>query len=86
MCHRSSTGESEHEDEIFKCLWKNAQDTVEFASRNPPSSVKYQLNFCLMLQEVLRNNSHLITEDEKFFMGINIYTCNLYYILKILIR
>lgn len=68
MCHRSSTGESEYEDEIFKCLWKNAQDTVEFASRNPPSSVKYQLNFCLMLQEVLRNNSHLITEDEKTFM------------------
>ncbi|KAE9604958.1 hypothetical protein Lal_00036941 [Lupinus albus] len=65
MCHRSSDGESEYKDETFKCFWENAQHVVEFASRNPPSSVKYQQNFCLMLQEVLKNNSHLLTEDEK---------------------
>ncbi|KAL5177113.1 Fanconi-associated nuclease 1 [Glycine soja] len=51
-CHRTSDGESKYADETFKCLWKNAQCVVEFASRSPPSSVKYQLNFCLMLLEV----------------------------------
>ncbi|KAL5177112.1 Fanconi-associated nuclease 1 [Glycine soja] len=50
-CHRTSDGESKYADETFKCLWKNAQCVVEFASRSPPSSVKYQLNFCLMLLE-----------------------------------
>ncbi|XP_012568884.1 fanconi-associated nuclease 1 homolog isoform X2 [Cicer arietinum] len=67
MCHRTPNGESEYEDETFKCLWKNAQDVVEFAIKNP-SSVKYQQNFCLMLQEVLRNNIHLLTEDEKTYI------------------
>lgn len=51
-CHRTSDGESKYANETFKCLWKNAQCVVEFASRSPPSSVKYQLNFCLMLLEV----------------------------------
>ncbi|XP_061374406.1 fanconi-associated nuclease 1 homolog [Gastrolobium bilobum] len=68
MCHRASENESEYDNETFKCLWKNAQHVVEFGSRNPPSSVKYQLNFSLMLQEVLRNNIHLLTEDEKTYM------------------
>ncbi|KAK7295657.1 hypothetical protein RJT34_18568 [Clitoria ternatea] len=68
MCYKTSDGESKHADETFNYLWKNAQHAVEFANRNPPSSVKYQLNFCLMLQEVLRNNVHLLTEDEKTYM------------------
>nr|KYP32919.1 Coiled-coil domain-containing protein MTMR15 [Cajanus cajan] len=68
MYHRTSDGETKSADEIFKSLWKNAQRVVEFASRNPPSSVKYQLNFCVMLQEVLRNNIHLLTEEEKSYM------------------
>jgi len=70
MCHKTlDGGESEYEDETFKCLWKNAQHVVESAIKSP-SSVKYQLNFCLMLQEVL-NNIHLLTEDEKTYIGIN---------------
>ena len=80
MFHRTSDGESEYKDETFKYLWKNAQHVVEFASRNPPQSVKYQLNFCLMLQEVLRNNTHLLTEDEKTYLGININCCDLYFL------
>ncbi|XP_027350750.1 fanconi-associated nuclease 1 homolog [Abrus precatorius] len=68
MCHRTSDGESKYADQSFKCLWKNVQCVVEFAIRNPVSSVKYQWNFCLMLQEVLRNNIHLLTEDEKTYL------------------
>lgn len=83
MCHRTPDGKSEYEDQTFKCLWKNAQHVVEFSIRNP-SSVKYQLNFCLMLQEVLRNNNHLLTEDEKTYMGININTYDLFSLTKFL--
>lgn len=83
MCHRTPDGKSEYEDQTFKCLWKNAQLVVEFSIRNP-SSVKYQLNFCLMLQEVLRNNNHLLTEDEKTYMGININTYDLFSLTKFL--
>ncbi|GAU17744.1 hypothetical protein TSUD_171320 [Trifolium subterraneum] len=67
MCHRTPDGEIKYDDETFKSLWKNAQHAVESAIRNP-SSVKYQINFCLMLQEVLRNSIHLLTEDEKTYM------------------
>lgn len=70
MCHRTPDDEREYEDETFKCLWKNALRVVESAIKNP-SSVKYQMNFSLMLQEVLRNNNHLLTEDEKTYTGIN---------------
>jgi len=76
-CHRKADGESKYADETFVCLWKNVQHVVEFASRNPHSSVKYQLNFCVMLQEVLRSNIHLLTEDEKTYMGIT--TCDFYF-------
>ncbi|XP_072071714.1 fanconi-associated nuclease 1 homolog isoform X2 [Arachis hypogaea] len=61
---RTSDGERNYGDETFNCLWRKAQSV----SRNPPQSAKYQLNFCLMLQEVLRNNTHLLTEDEKTYL------------------
>ncbi|XP_052723474.1 fanconi-associated nuclease 1 homolog isoform X1 [Vigna angularis] len=67
-CHKTANGESKYADETFICLWKNVQHVVKFERRNPPSTVKYQLNFFLMLQEALRNNIHLLTEDEKTYM------------------
>ncbi|KAK2359800.1 zinc ion binding/nucleic acid binding/hydrolase [Trifolium repens] len=67
VCNRTPDGEIKYEDETFKSLWKNAQHAVESAIKNP-SSVKYQINFCLMVQEVLRNNIHLLAEDEKTYM------------------
>ncbi|XP_054821940.1 fanconi-associated nuclease 1 homolog isoform X2 [Prosopis cineraria] len=68
LCQRESDFESELNDETFKCLWENAQHVVEIR-RNDPPSMKYQLNFCLILQEVLRSNFHLLTDDEKEYLG-----------------
>lgn len=70
MCQRTPEVESVHKDVTFKCLWENAQHVVETARNNSPF-VKYQLNFCLILQEVLGSNSHLLTDDEKNYIGIN---------------
>ncbi|KAI4344868.1 hypothetical protein L6164_012055 [Bauhinia variegata] len=70
-CQRIPDGESKFkDDETFKCLWENVQHAVEIARNCPHSFAKYQLNFCVMLQELLGNNIHLLTEDEKFFLEL----------------
>lgn len=60
-----------YNDEAFVFLWKNAQQVIESTKSCPPSAIKYQENFCVFIHEVLRNNSHLLIDDEKNFMGIN---------------
>ncbi|KAI9119507.1 hypothetical protein K1719_009383 [Acacia pycnantha] len=69
VCRRESGFESGLDDETFKCLWENARHVVEIR-RNDSHSVKYQLNFCLILQEVLRSNFHLLTDDEKEYLEL----------------
>ncbi|XP_028767384.1 fanconi-associated nuclease 1 homolog isoform X2 [Neltuma alba] len=69
VCQRESDFERGLDDETFKCLWENAQHVVEIR-RNDPPSVKYQLNFCLILKEVLRSNFHLLTDDEKEYLEL----------------
>lgn len=64
-----------YNDEAFKCLWKNAQQVIESTKSCPPSAVKYQENFCVFIHDVLKSNSHLLTEDEKNFIGINSVAC-----------
>ncbi|XP_021291909.1 fanconi-associated nuclease 1 homolog isoform X1 [Herrania umbratica] len=54
--------------EVFKHLWQKALQVVEFAKNRPPNTTKYQENFCLLLQEVLRSSPHLFTDDEKKFI------------------
>ncbi|KAF8388570.1 hypothetical protein HHK36_027245 [Tetracentron sinense] len=62
-------GEKESNDvRLFESLWKNAVHVVENAKAYPPSMTKYQQNFCLLVQEVLRNHPHLFTDDEKLFL------------------
>ncbi|XVF37850.1 hypothetical protein REPUB_Repub20aG0046500 [Reevesia pubescens] len=54
--------------EVFKHLWQKALQVVELAKNCPPNTTKYQQNFCLLLQEVLRSSPHLFTDDEKKFI------------------
>ncbi|RXH90471.1 hypothetical protein DVH24_035235 [Malus domestica] len=59
-----------YNDEAFVFLWKNAQQVIESTKSCPPSAIKYQENFCVFIHEVLRNNSHLLIDDEKNFMEL----------------
>ncbi|XP_048333316.2 fanconi-associated nuclease 1 homolog isoform X2 [Ziziphus jujuba] len=53
---------------FFRYLWNNALQVIESAKKSSTSTTKYQQNFCVFVQEVLRNNSHLFADDEKDFM------------------
>ncbi|CAK9176019.1 unnamed protein product [Ilex paraguariensis] len=50
-------------------LWKHALCVAESAKNHPPSVPKYQQNFIVLIQEVLRSDPHLFTDDEKNFLG-----------------
>eukprot|EP00268_Persea_americana_P059824 TRINITY_DN7387_c0_g1_i9.p1 TRINITY_DN7387_c0_g1~~TRINITY_DN7387_c0_g1_i9.p1 ORF type:complete len:975 (-),score=160.16 TRINITY_DN7387_c0_g1_i9:347-3271(-) len=54
--------------ELFKSLWESAVCVVENAKSFSPSMTKYQKNFHLLIQEVLKQHSHLFTNDEKLFL------------------
>lgn len=65
---------------FFRYLWNNALQVIESAKKSSTSTTKYQQNFCVFVQEVLRNNSHLFADDEKDFMGISSDTKSIWYI------
>jgi Fanconi-associated nuclease 1 len=71
VCHKTSDAKVNYDDEVFKSLWKNAQRVIESTKSCPPSAIKYQDNFCVVIREVLRSSSHLLTDDEKNFMGMH---------------
>jgi len=56
----------------FKPLWEKVLQVVEHQMQFPPKTTRYQLNFNVLLQEVLRSCSHLFTADEKAFLGIHL--------------
>ncbi|XP_024192282.1 fanconi-associated nuclease 1 homolog isoform X4 [Rosa chinensis] len=68
VCHKTSDNKDFNDDKVFKCLWRNAQQVIESTKSCPPSAIKYQDNFCVFIREVLRNSSHLLTDDEKNFI------------------
>lgn len=71
-CHKLvSDCEIDDDIEVFNCLWKRALHVVESAKNYPSSMIKYQHNFNLLVQEVLRSNPHLFTDDERVFLGID---------------
>ncbi|TXG69322.1 hypothetical protein EZV62_004257 [Acer yangbiense] len=63
-----SNGGKDDDIEVFKFLWKKALRVAEFAKNLPSNMLKYQHNFNLLIQEVLRSTPHLFTDDEKIFM------------------
>lgn len=58
----------------FKSLWRHAVHVVDSAKAHSPGMTRYQQNLVLMIQEVLRSHSHLLTDDEKTFLGTKICT------------
>ncbi|KAJ0987186.1 hypothetical protein J5N97_005542 [Dioscorea zingiberensis] len=49
--------------ETFELFWRDVVRVVDHA-RNPG----YQQNFCLLVQDVLHNHSHLFADEEKLFL------------------
>ncbi|XP_052190291.1 fanconi-associated nuclease 1 homolog isoform X2 [Diospyros lotus] len=65
----ASFGEKESVDlQVFKSLRANAMCIAESTKTCPLSMKKYQQNFSLLIQEVLRSNTHLFSYDEKIFL------------------
>ncbi|WCJ27516.1 hypothetical protein M5689_009254 [Euphorbia peplus] len=56
-----------NQTEALTFLWKNVLHVVE-SGKHHASRTTYLQNFWLLLQEVLRSNPHLFTNDEKNFM------------------
>ncbi|KAK4838019.1 hypothetical protein QYF36_010411 [Acer negundo] len=63
-----SNGGKDDDIEVFKFLWKKALHVAEFSKNYPSNMLKYQHNFNLLIQEVLRSTPHLFTDDENIFM------------------
>lgn len=63
--------ESESAGGDFKLMWEKVLQVVEHQMLFPPKTTRYQLNFNVLVQEVLRSCSHLFTADEKAFLGIH---------------
>ncbi|KAL5758235.1 hypothetical protein ACOSP7_020846 [Xanthoceras sorbifolium] len=63
-----SNGGKDDDIEVFKFLWKKALHVAKFAKNYPSNMIKYQHNFNLLIEEVLRSTPHLFKEDEKTFM------------------
>ncbi|KAJ0735623.1 putative phosphodiesterase I [Helianthus annuus] len=62
---------SELEDEkvkVLQSLCRHVINAVNLSETAPFGMVKYQQNFCLLLQEVLRSTPHVFTHDEKTFL------------------
>lgn len=53
----------------FKSLWKHALRIVEIAKSNPSGMIRYQRNLELLIQEVLKSDRHLFTDNEVSFLG-----------------
>ncbi|XP_018447768.1 fanconi-associated nuclease 1 homolog [Raphanus sativus] len=67
VCHKMTSDgwkESESAGEDFKLLWEKVLQVVEHQMQ----TTRYQLNFNVLVQEVLRSCSHLFTDDEKAFL------------------
>ncbi|XP_024006654.1 fanconi-associated nuclease 1 homolog [Eutrema salsugineum] len=70
FCHKMTSDgwkECEFAGDV-KPLWEKVLQVVEHQMLFPPKTTRYQLNFNVLVQEVLRSCSHLFTADEKSFL------------------
>lgn len=71
MCDNiKSFHENSCDVEEFKILWRSVQQVIDSMKNFTPNALKYQKNFCLLVQEVLQCYTHLLSDDEKHFLGI----------------
>lgn len=61
--------------QVFNSLWGHALRVVELAKTSPLGMTRYQHNLVLLIQDVLKRNSHLFTTGEKSFLGTILLTC-----------
>ncbi|XP_058201552.1 fanconi-associated nuclease 1 homolog isoform X2 [Rhododendron vialii] len=60
------SGEKECDNlQVVRSLWENAFRVAESAKTHPLGMAKYQQNFSVLIQEVLRSYPHLFSCDEK---------------------
>ncbi|CAN1182436.1 Fanconi-associated nuclease 1 homolog [Linum perenne] len=69
MCNDVPTGSTTDCLKDFTSSWNNVSQVVESMKSSSPSVAKYQQNFGLLVEEVLRSNLHLFTDEEKKFLG-----------------
>ncbi|KAF4378427.1 hypothetical protein F8388_021621 [Cannabis sativa] len=70
FCHKTLSNEMLEDDnvELFRYLWRNVQQVIGSTKHGRSGTAKYQQNFCVLVQEVLKNNLHLFLDDEKGFL------------------
>lgn len=59
----------------FKTIWKHVLRVAELAKSNPSGITRYQRNLELLIQEVLKSNRHLFTDNEVSLLGTLLVTC-----------
>ncbi|KAJ1697006.1 hypothetical protein LUZ63_005518 [Rhynchospora breviuscula] len=71
-CHKKDYSEHGTNSAIqkdFSSLWKTVLMEVERGKRHLPNVPRYQQNFILLIEDVMRNHSHLFTDKEILFIG-----------------
>ncbi|XP_030507003.2 fanconi-associated nuclease 1 homolog isoform X1 [Cannabis sativa] len=70
FCHKALSNEMLEDDnvELFRYLWRNVKQVIGSTKHGRSGTAKYQQNFCVLVQEVLKNNLHLFLDDEKGFL------------------
>ncbi|CAN6447196.1 unnamed protein product [Victoria cruziana] len=69
ICQKVSQRASEfYSHQYFQSLWSNAIRAAE-STRSLPGMKRYQMNFHILMQEVMNHHGYLFTDEEKSFLG-----------------
>ncbi|XP_024026084.1 fanconi-associated nuclease 1 homolog isoform X1 [Morus notabilis] len=72
FCQKAVSDENKENDnlEVFRYLWRNAQQVTESTKNCRTSSTKYQQNFSILIGEFSRSNLHLLIDGEQQFLEL----------------
>ncbi|MCL7050723.1 hypothetical protein MKW94_002963 [Papaver nudicaule] len=70
VCQRMAKTGAMESDNHGGCdsVWKDVLHVVEYAKNFIPGKRKYQQNFLLLIQEVMRSHQHLFIDEEKLYI------------------